>query len=124
MFKSRVDGLDRLSEALAHMFDEAALHETLLSAGNSVVETARANLEDGAPPDTQSGALAQSLFAKTAPDGAVRIGTPLDYGWHLEMGTRTRAAYPWLTSALDDYRAGLVQQIHAWLSASIRHAGR
>ena len=94
MFKSRIDGLNRLSETLAYIFDEAALNETLLASGNSIIEAAQANLEDSVPPNTRSGALAASLFAEIEPDGAVRIGTPLDYGWHLEMGTQTRAAYP------------------------------
>lgn len=120
MFKSRVDGLDRLSETLARMFDEATLNEALLASGESVIKAAQANLEDGAPPDTQSGALAASLFAETGPDGAVRVGTPLDYGWHLEMGTQTRAAYPWLMPALDGQRSALIQQIGEWLSASVK----
>ncbi len=124
MFRSHLEGLDRLSEMLTQTLDETALNEALLASGQSVIEAARANLEDGAPPDTRSGALAASLFAETGPDGHVRIGTPLDYGWHLEMGTLTRVAYPWLAPALDDQRAGLVQQIGAWLSGSVKRAGR
>ena len=124
MFKSGVDGLDRLSEKLARTFNETALNEALLASGKSVIEAARTNLQDGAPPDTRTGALAASLFAETGPDGNVRIGTPLDYGWHLEMGTLTRPAHPWLAPALDDQRAGLVQQIGAWLSGSVKRAGR
>jgi hypothetical protein len=96
----------------------------LLASGEAVIEAARANLEDGAPPDTRSGALAASLFAELAPDGAVRIGTPLDHGWHLEMGTLTRPAYPWLTAALDDQREGLAQQVGAWLSGAAKRAAR
>jgi hypothetical protein len=89
-----------------------------------VIEAARANLENGAPPDTHSGALAASLFAELGPNCSLHIGTPLDYGWHLEMGTQTRAAYPWLAPALDEHRAAIVQQIGAWLAGSTKRAGR
>src|SRR5512138_2699015 len=118
MFNSRVDGLDSLSRLTARLLDETALSEALLEAGKAVIDAADANLKDGAPPDTRSGSLAASLFAAVEPDGHVRIGTPLDHGWHLEMGTLTRPAYPWLTTALDDQRTALVEQIGAWLANS------
>jgi hypothetical protein len=106
------------------MLDDAALNEALLASGEAVIEAARANLEDGASPDTRSGALAASLFAAVGPDSQVRIGTPLEHGWHLEMGTLTRPAYPWLTAALNDQQTALVQQVGAWLSGSAKRAGR
>jgi hypothetical protein len=123
MFNSGIDGLGRLSQMLPRMLDDDALNEALLASGEAVIEAARANLEDGAPPETRSGALAASLFADLGPDGGVRIGTPLDHGWHLEMGTLTRPAYPWLTAALDSQRENLAQQVSAWLSASGRRIG-
>jgi hypothetical protein len=124
MFRSRVEGLDRLSERMARMLDDGALNEALLASGEAVIEAARVNLEDGAPPETRSGALAASLFAELGADGHVRIGTQLDHGWHLEMGTLTRPAFPWLTAALDDQREALVQQVGAWLSVATKRAGR
>lgn len=124
MFRSRVEGSDRVSKLLAQILDDAALNEALLAAGEAVIERARADLEDGVTPDTRSGALAASLFAELTPDGHVRIGTPLEHGWHLEMGTLTRPAYPWLTAALDDQKSDLVQQLSAWLSASAKRASR
>ena len=120
MFRSRVEGLGRLSKLTARMLDDAALNEALLASGEAVIEAARANLEDGAPPDTRSGALAASLFAAVGPDSQIRIGTPLEHGWHLEMGTLTRPAYLWLTAALDSQRGNLALQVSAWLSASGR----
>jgi hypothetical protein len=124
MFRSRVEGLGRLSKLTARMLDDAALNEALLASGEAVIEAARANLEDGAPPNRRSGALEASLFAAVGPDSQIRIGTPLEHGWHLEMGTLTRPAYPWLTAALNDQQTALVQQVSAWLSGSAKRAGR
>ncbi len=124
MFDSRVTGLAQLQAISERLLDDAGLALSLHNAGDAVMEAARANLANNAASDTSSGALAASLFAETDADGSIRIGTTLDYGWRLEMGSQTRAAYPWLTAPFQEQRAALVEQIGAWLSTSARQVRR
>lgn len=121
---TRIDGLSGLKLALSRIADDAELSGELLSSAEAVRDAAVANLRDGVPPETRSGVLARSIFTEIDRDGAVQIGTPLDYGWHLEMGTETRPAYPWLETSFQDRRAAIVIQISQWLAHSARHAGR
>ncbi len=115
-FRANISGLPGLSRALARIVDEADLQAELQAAAEEVRAAAIANLSDGAPPETRTGTLARSLFIEIPRGGGARIGTPLDYGWHLEMGTQTRAAYPWLAPALQDHSAEIIAQLRRLLS--------
>ena len=85
---SRLNGLDDLRKALSRIADETALHEAVEASAEDVRMAAKEQLSDGQPPESRSGALAKSLTVEVADDGkSARIGTPLDYAWHLEMGS-------------------------------------
>jgi len=51
----------------------------------------------GEPPRRDTGRLRDSIFARLLGDGlTAQVGTGLDYGGHLEFGTRRISARPWL----------------------------
>lgn len=60
----------------------------------------------GQPPATDTGALASSVQRVTSDDGMqAAVGTGLDYGAHLEFGTKDIEPRPWLYPALEKNRA-------------------
>lgn len=122
--KGRVDGLGRLTAALSRLADNKHLGNVLLASGKDVRDAAAKNLSDGAPPDSRSGELAKSLFVERDGNGNARIGTPLDYGWHLENGTQERPAYPWLTPAFQNSRSAIIPRVRQWLAQSAKRARR
>ena len=116
---TRLDGLDAFSEALSRIADPAGLQDALEAAADDVRDAARANLQDGRPPDSRTGKLAGSLTVDPAADGmSWSISTPLDYGWHLEFGSLGRPATPWLEPALNEARPGIVSRIGARLASA------
>ncbi len=123
----RVEGLDTLSTGLAAIAEEAAFAPDLKATAEDIRARAAASLADGAPPESRSGVLARSLAVAQGDDGAVTVGTPLDYGWHLEFGSRARPARPWLAPAAEDARPGFVTRIasrmNAVLAAALRRGG-
>jgi hypothetical protein len=120
-FASRLEGLDVFRSALARIADEDELSRHLEASAREVEEAARANLDDGRPPESRSGALAASLAVSLASDGkSASVGTPLDYGWHLEFGALARPAEPWLSPALDGKRPGILARLRNWLSGASR----
>ncbi|WP_088348504.1 MULTISPECIES: hypothetical protein [Rhodomicrobium] len=115
---ARIEGLGAFGDALERIADPSGLAEVLETAAESICGAARVKLADGQPPDSRSGALAASLTVEAASDGAgYKVGTPLDYGWHLEFGSLGRAATPWLEPSLDDARPGIVDAVKRWLAA-------
>ncbi|MGF1619633.1 MAG: hypothetical protein ACFCUR_03345 [Rhodomicrobiaceae bacterium] len=114
---SRVTGLGTLKAALDRIADEQTLRQEIETAAHDLREAAQRKLSDGQPPESRTGALARSLhvaFASDSPEASV--STPLAYGWHLEFGTLTRPARPWLAPALDEIRPRILQQIREWLA--------
>ena len=68
----------------------------------------------GAPPRSDTGRLRDSLFVRTSADGlSAEVGTDLDYGAHLEFGTQTRPARPWLHPAFEATRKRIKDRIRA-----------
>ncbi len=111
-FTTRLDGLDAFGAALSRIADPAVIGDEVQAAAENVRETARASLQDARPPDSRSGALAQSLTVDPAGDGmSWTVSTPLDYGWYLEFGSLGRPATPWLEPALDEARPGIISRI-------------
>jgi hypothetical protein len=53
----------------------------------------------GAPPNTDTGALARSVAVERVSDGVADVGTSLEYGKYLEHGTYKMEARPWLVPA-------------------------
>ncbi len=119
---SELTGLDGLHRALSRIADDAELEEQLRTAAQALREAARAGLADNRPPESRSGALARSLIVEIAEDGkSAIVGTALEYGWHLEMGSLERPALPWLEPALHESSAGIVRRLKAWLANSARN---
>lgn len=55
----------------------------------------------GEPPHRQTGWLQDSVRYEIIDDQTAWVGTDLDYGWYLEMGTRRGIApRPWLRPAM------------------------
>lgn len=54
----------------------------------------------GDPPHIDTGKLRQSIFRKMISSTEVIVGTPLRYGYWLELGTAKMAARPFLRPAL------------------------
>lgn len=122
---SRVDGVDGLRGALSRIAEPFELTEHLEAAAEDVLAAAQANLTDGQPPESRSGALAESLTVDAASDGTgFIVGTPLDHGWHLEFGSSSRSASPWLKPAFDASRSGVLARVKFWLANSGKRATR
>jgi hypothetical protein len=119
---SRVDGLAALNARLSAIADDAAFAPDLRDTAEDIRARALAGLADGVPPDSRSGALAQSLTAERAEDGSYTVGTPLDYGWHLEFGSLTRPPRPWLAPAAEDARPGFIARVASHIGAKVRRA--
>jgi hypothetical protein len=66
--------------------------------------------------------LARSLTVQPAQDGSYTVSTPLDYGWHLEFGSLSRPAHPWLEPAAEDARQGFIARMASRIGATLRRA--
>jgi hypothetical protein len=123
--RGRIDGLAGFRTALDEIA-RAPVTEDVAATAEDVRERAVANLSEGAGRGNQTGALAQSLEINPGSDAGYNVGTLLDQGWHLEFGSRTRPAAPWLAPALDDARPGLLERIRNRLNdtaaAALRRA--
>ena len=77
--------------------------------GNSYEHTASA---PGDAPNTDTGKLVQSIAIEpTQPAETVSVGTGVEYGEFLEVGTTKMEPRPWLTPAMDGNRASLRNNI-------------
>ena len=122
--RGRVDGLESLRGGLARIADRAELADVLSEVAEEVRAGARANLQDGQPPESRQGDLAGSLVIATAGDGlSVTIGTTAQQGWHLEFGSLARPATPWLEPAFEAARPGILARVVFILQRRIRAAG-
>jgi hypothetical protein len=119
-----VAGLGGLNAALAEIGRAEALDEALAETAEDIRRRAAAMLADGAPPDSRTGALADTLTVTRDGDGGYVVGTPLDHGWHLEFGSTAKPAMPWLTPAAEDARAGLADRAKDSLNAAVADAVR
>lgn len=66
----------------------------------------------GDAPNTDTGRLVGSIAVEVAPND-VFVGTSLEYGKHLEFGTSSTEARPWLNPALDRNRKKIKSMIAA-----------
>jgi hypothetical protein len=116
-----LDGLDHLRRALTRIAETSELTAHLRAGAEDIRTAARASLGDGLPPDSRTGALAASLSLDLAQNGmTATVGTDLDYGWHLEFGSRGGAATPWLEPAFAEARPGILARLKHWLAGSGR----
>ena len=96
MIRARIVGMARLSTALRRLRADrsTAMAEAISAGANDVRDAAIRNLP------RRSGQLARRVTVEIAPNGlAATVGTDLDYGTFLELGTRRMVARPWLRPA-------------------------
>ena len=68
----------------------------------------------GDPPRKQTGRLLGSVAWEVDPETLTgRVGTNLDYGRWLELGTRKMAARPWLRRALGEMKSSILAILSA-----------
>jgi HK97 gp10 family phage protein len=65
----------------------------------------------GNAPNTDTGKLVSSIAVEKTGDTEHEVGTNLDYGEYLEMGTKFMFARPWLIPALDLNRNNMLSNI-------------
>lgn len=58
----------------------------------------------GEYPNTDTGALVKSIYWKMVSKLTAHVGTPILYGKHLEFGTSTMAARPFMRPTWDDMK--------------------
>lgn len=120
-FTAQLRGMAELNATLSGIAKADGLADTLAASAEDVLDAARANLSDGAPPDSRTGALARSLNITRSADGfSATVSTPLVYGWHLEYGGMMRAARPWLAPALDAAAPSIKVHFSDWLGEAVR----
>lgn len=119
--RGSVEGLASLRGGLARIADRAALADALAAGAEDIRMAARANLQDGQPPEAGRGDLADSLVLAASADGmSVSVGTTAAQGWHREFGTLARPAMPWLEPALETARPGILTRLRQRLAASAK----
>lgn len=104
MIRAKILGTARLTAALRRLrgAQTAAMAAAVARGARDVRDAARRELP------RRSGRLARAVTIETAADGlAATVGTDLDYGTFLELGTRRMAARPWLLPAFRGSRARL-----------------
>lgn len=74
----------------------------------------------GDAPNTDTGALVRSIKAVNLSGPAAKVGTPQDYGWFLEFGTRQMAPRPWLIPAAQKNRRFLVDKLREAIERAAR----
>jgi HK97 gp10 family phage protein len=75
---------------------------------------------EGQAPNTDTGALVSSISAEKIGDASYEIGTNLERGQYLEMGTAKMRPRPWLVPALDVNRNNLLKNIEKAVDLHIR----
>lgn len=121
MIRARIVGMARLSAALRRLHtDRSAAIAAAVSAGaHEVRNAAIRNLP------RRSGRLAGRVTVEMTPGGlAATVGTDLDYGTYLELGTRRMAARPWLRPAFLDLSSRLRARLMRAAAGAMERSGR
>ena len=74
----------------------------------NVTHTASA---EGDAPNTDTGNLVSKIAVENPRRGTSFVGTSVEYGKHLEFGTKKMAARPWLRPAMEKNEAKLTESI-------------
>ena len=75
---------------------------------------------EGQAPNTDTGRLVSSIAAEKTGDTEYEIGTNLDYGEFLEMGTIKMRPRPWLVPALNANSGNLIKNIEKAVNVHIK----
>lgn len=120
----KVEGTRMVRRALVQRANQASkiLATEVAITARDVRQTARDHLDDPTGrPVTRTGQLARSISIVYSADGlTANIGTLLEYGAHLEFGTRTIPPYPWLAPALAVHLQAFKLRARAALEKSFR----
>lgn len=120
---SRIDGSEALSTNLKGLMSAFpnAINKAVVKTANEVRNNAiksisreqsmgrtyqRGNVTHtasapGGAPNTDTGNLVKRIATENPRKGLSYVGTSVEYGKHLEFGTRRMAARPWLRPAMD-----------------------
>lgn len=78
----------------------------------------------GNPPNTRDGGLVRSIRAAFENGGmTARVGSPLEYAYWLEFGTRNMGERPWLLPAMQQNTQFFLRALNAALDDAIKNAG-
>lgn len=137
-------GLDKLNATLKALEKDAGRHaKSAYIAGGKLVEgEAKRSIQERSPgevvtryrsgggsyrhhasgpneaPNTDTGRLVSSINTEVVEDG-VLVGTSLDYGKHLELGTKNMTERPWLIPALNKKSDDIIKLQIAAVNKSI-----
>lgn len=100
-FTADITGLDDFEDLLIALAEFPGVDAELLRMGEEIRSEAIANLNDGTPPESRSGALENSVrVEQDIATHTVTVGTSLDYGAQLEFGTVNAPERPWFGPAV------------------------
>lgn len=139
--KAKITGVESLQQKLQALPKDAKLtmQQSLIETGLLIQNRARRSIQKspadpdtgrsipGNPPKTDTGRLVNSIFVDTKEDGdrtTVTVGTILEYGKHLEFGTKSILARPWLFPALEGTKKEAKKSLIGLLSALFKKGGR
>lgn len=134
-----MDGLDKLLQNLERIATPKVINDALMAQGLGVQGTARKMIAEqsqgttyekrggahtaskpGDAPNVDTGALSRSIAVENPREMQVFVGTSIEYGLWLEMGTSRMAARPWLVPANEQERRNLPKVIAEALRREIK----
>lgn len=134
-----MDGLDKLLKNLDRIATPEVINDALLAQGFAVQGAARKSMAEqsggkayegrggthiaskpGDAPNVDTGALIRSIAVENPVPMQVFVGTSIEYGLWLEVGTGTIAARPWLIPANEAERKNLPKRIAEALRREIQ----
>ncbi|MBL3587347.1 hypothetical protein JMM61_18515 [Rhodovulum sulfidophilum] len=125
--KVELRGFEALQDMLRDLLadGEDALRETARELAEDTAEIARREMKAaagsapaGSYPHQQSGRLAESVTATHEPRQS-RVGSDEIHGYHLEFGTESMEARPWLVPSFEEATAKAEQKLAAKLQEKI-----
>lgn len=130
MIRVRVTAKGMTARRLAPVMRES-LARAVQAGAEDLRETARDLISEprgegpsapGTPPRRDTGRLRDSLFVRPSADGlSAEVGTELDYGAHLEFGTQTMPARPWLHPAFEATKGRIRRRLRAAVGRALRN---
>jgi HK97 gp10 family phage protein len=137
MFSFKLNGVDLVKRRLANMAvkTNANVQQQVILAAFRVQATAKRSIQNsppdeetgrsipGNPPKTDTGRLVNSIFVDSEEDAEgfrALVGTNVEYGRHLEFGTKSIEPRPWLQPALEENREINIREVSKAVSRAAR----